>query len=383
MLTKRLLTPFKIGILIVAVAYFLFTLHGVFTLEWIGEWDRIGGGGFRFAIYVEDITAFICLVFRLAASVIALASVIYYLAKKEITKKLAYKLTRIVVFFEAIYWLGLATTAYFSVESLARILFSASLDHILNSLLVSVIPTVVEAIILPISLIILAIKISPNKPEKNIIKWALFSGILYVLSFWLVYSSIWVGIIRQKGIEYVTARPEFVFTFGLTAFGLAALAIYMTYFTWKSRGVLSIGQLQIKNIVAIVLALGLYFLWNYVSWVIFAGDQWNNWYAMFLGHNMDLWMLSLPLIALPMLFVWKDELKKNLLILATDGVGAVFIGVYLAAYLAGIPTLAVFHSDPIIRMLLAITGAIFLLLILILIVFAVTQRNTKVSTSKE
>jgi hypothetical protein len=370
---KRFFTPFKIGLLIVTVAYFLFTLHGVLTLEWIGEWDRIGGGGFRFAIYIEDITAYICLVFRLAASIIALASVIYYFVKKGITNKLAYTLLRVVVVFEAIYWLGLATTAYYSLESFTRILLSASADRILNSLALSVIPDVVEAIILPIALFILALKLSPNKPEKSIIKWALISGIFYVLSFWLVYSSIWAGIIRQKGIEYVTSRPESALSFGLTVFGLAALAIYMIYFTWKSRGVSSIGQLQIKKVGAIVLALGLYFLWNYISWVIFAGDQWNSWYAMFLGHNMDLWMLSLPLVALPMLVSSKG--KKDRLAFAIEGVGAVFIGVFLAAYLAGIPTLAVYHSDPIVRAVLAIVGAIFLVLILAQIVIAVAQRK--------
>jgi hypothetical protein len=359
----------------VVVAYFLFTLHGVFTLEWIGEWDRIGGGGFRFAIYIEDITAYICLVFRLAASIIALAAVVYYFVKKGIASKLAYKLLRVVVVFEGIYWLGLATTAYYSLESFSRILLSASADRILNSLLLSVIPDVVEAIILPISLFIFAWKLSPSKPEKSIIKWALITGIFYVLSFWLVYSSIWAGIIWQKGIEYITSRPESAISFGLTVFGLAALAIYMAYFTWKSRGVTSVGQLHLKTVGAIVLALGLYFLWNYISWVILAGDQWNNWYAMFLGHNMDLWMLSLPLVALPMLYTSRAEGKEKLLILATEGVGAVFIGVFLAAYLAGIPTLAVYHSDPIVRAVLAIVGAIFLVLILVQIIIAVTHHK--------
>jgi hypothetical protein len=209
--------------------------------------------------------------------------VIYYFVKKGMANKLAYKLLRVVVVFEAIYWLGLATTTYYSLESFSRILLNTSADRILNSLALSVIPDVVEAIILPISLFILAWKLSPNKPEKSIIKWALISGIFYVLSFWLVYSSIWVGIIRQKGIDYITSRPESALSFGLTVFGLAVLAIYMVNFTWKSRSITSIGQLQFRKVGAIILALGSYFLWNYVSWIIFAGDQWNNWYAMFLG----------------------------------------------------------------------------------------------------
>ena len=86
MVTKGFYSPVKIGLLLVTIAYFLFTLHGVFTLEWIGEWDRIGGGGFRFAIFVEDITAYTCLIFRQVA-IVALSSVIYYFVKRRNLKK--------------------------------------------------------------------------------------------------------------------------------------------------------------------------------------------------------------------------------------------------------------------------------------------------------
>ncbi len=302
MAAKGFYTPLKMGLLLVTIAYFLFTLHGTFTLEWIGEWNRIGGGGFRFTIFAEDINAFICLLFRFAASIIALVSVIYYFAKKAISKKSVYKILRIVVLFEAIYWLGLVATTYFTAQGFARILVNSPIDRIVNSLALSVIPSVVESIILPISLLILAFKLSPTKSEKSIIKWSLISGIFYVLSLWLVYTSIWASVIRQKGIEYIIARPENIISFGLTAFGLIALAIYITYFTYKSKEVQSIKELNLITIGVILLSLGAYFLWNYLSWVILADTQWNNWYAMFLGHNMNLWMLALPLIAVPLLF---------------------------------------------------------------------------------
>ena len=36
----------------------------------------------------------------------------------------------------------------------------------------------------------------------------------------------------------------------------------------------------------------MYFLWNYLTWIYFGGDAvWSTWYAWFLGHNLDLWML--------------------------------------------------------------------------------------------
>ncbi len=121
---QKFFTPLKIGLLVVVISYFLFTLHATFTLEWLGEWDRIAGGAFRTAILVEDVTAFICLLFRFAASIVALAAVTYYFVKKSISKPATYKILRVVLIFEAVYWLGLAATTVFTVEGFARALSS-------------------------------------------------------------------------------------------------------------------------------------------------------------------------------------------------------------------------------------------------------------------
>ena len=74
--------PLKMGLLIVAVSYFLFTLHAMFTLEWIGEWDRLGGGSFGTMILIEDISATIGLIFRFAASILAFAAINLLLLKR-------------------------------------------------------------------------------------------------------------------------------------------------------------------------------------------------------------------------------------------------------------------------------------------------------------
>lgn len=299
---QKFVTPLKVGLLVVVISYFLFTLHATFTLEWLGEWDRIAGGAFRTAILVEDVTAFICLLFRFAASIVALAAVTYYFVKKSISKPATYKILRVVLIFEAIYWLGLTATTFFTVAGFARVLSSQPIASVLGSLVLGVIPSVVEAIILPITLFILAFKLSPDKPLKGAIKWSLITGALYMLSFWLIYTSIWVGVISEKGMEYLTARPENVISFALTSVGLVGLAIYTAYSSKKLSRAATLQDLKLGTVGVIILALGTYFLWNYLSWVILAGNQWNDWYAMFLGHNLNLWMLSLPLVGLPLLF---------------------------------------------------------------------------------
>ena len=54
MAEQKFYTPLKIGLLTVIVAYFLFNLHTMFTLEWIGEWARTPGV-FNTIQLIEDI----------------------------------------------------------------------------------------------------------------------------------------------------------------------------------------------------------------------------------------------------------------------------------------------------------------------------------------
>ena len=109
MTEEKFYSPLKIGLFIVVLSYFLFTLHATFTLSWIGEWNRIQGH-FSFDIFVEDISGFVGLIFRFAASIIAFAAMIFYFAKKNLSKPTAYKILRWILVFEGIYWLGLLTT---------------------------------------------------------------------------------------------------------------------------------------------------------------------------------------------------------------------------------------------------------------------------------
>jgi hypothetical protein len=51
-------------------------------------------------------------------------------------------------------------------------------------------------------------------------------------------------------------------------------------------------------------------------------------------------------------------------LLAIQGVGAVFVGIFLAAYLGGIPTTNVLHSLPAFRIPLAFFGGALLVLVL-------------------
>ncbi len=311
MTEEKFYTPLKIGLFIVVLSYFLFTLHATFTLSWIGEWNH--NGHFSSYVFATDISAGVGLGFRFAASIIAICAAIFYFNKGTLTTAKTYKLLRWVLVLEAIYWLGLIMTAVLNVQNSLQLGAHASANLLINSWLLTTIPSVVEATLIPATLLILAYKLSPAKPLNGVIKWALITGTSYIFVFWLTNTSMWFITLRlQTGYGYLTTYPQNLVSFILTTFGLLALTIYSAYFTKKSSGAKSFQELNLKIVGGIILALGMYFLWNYLTWIFFGGNSvWSLWYAWFLGHNLDLWMLSLPLLGIPLLFADKIHEKTD------------------------------------------------------------------------
>jgi len=70
-----------------------------------------------------------------------------------------------------------------------------------------------------------------------------------------------------------------------------------------------------------------------------------------------------------------SEKQINAFLFVTQGVGAVFVGVFLAAYLAGLPTTDVFHSEPAFRIPLTVLGAVLLIMVLSDSVLAVFSKK--------
>jgi len=307
-------SPLKIGFLIVAVAYFLFTFHAMFSLSWIGEWESFNEP-LRSIIFAEDISAHIGIAARLVASAIALGGVILYFIRRGLPNQMVKKLLRLVLIGEAIYWLGLLTTAVLSLTStfgftIWRLNGHTSTMPAWTSVLIYVIPLLIESIVVPAVLFKLSHELKPNKPVKGAIKWGLIAGTVYVLVFWLSSTSIWVSTILRQGIQYVTAYPENLFSFAITSFGLLALTIFMAVFTRRSAGTENVDTLDIQTIGAVITVLGLIYLWNYLTWIFFGKDEtWSYWYLWFLV-NPNLWLLSVPMVGLPLLFITTGSRKE-------------------------------------------------------------------------
>ncbi len=297
--TLKSASPLKIGLLIVTASYFLFNLHSLFTLGWVGEWNRFGGG-FSTSVFIQDITNFVGIIARFIGGIIAIGAVLYYYKKGLPSQQKIYKILRSVLLLEAIYWLSLVPQAgIYIYYAFSRHMSAAAL---FNNLAWATIPGIVESIVPPVALLILAVKLNPNKPFRGVVKWALISGFTYVLTFWLTNTGAWMQVIDSaKGTAYLTSYPQHLFSFAITVIGLLALAIYAGFVAWKNRNASTLQDLNMHGATAIITLLGMYFLWNYLSWVFFNGG-WSSWYAWFLGHNLDLWMLSLPLLGIALLF---------------------------------------------------------------------------------
>jgi hypothetical protein len=59
-----------------------------------------------------------------------------------------------------------------------------------------------------------------------------------------------------------------------------------------------------------------------------------------------------------------SDRKIGKFLFAVQGIGAVFVGIFLTAYLGGLPSTAVLHSEPTFRIPLFILGAVLVFLLL-------------------
>ena len=310
-MTQKLLSPLKIGLLIVTIAYLLFTFHAMFTLAWIGEWEIIGGGSslISFWIFATDISATFGLIFRFIASLIAICAMIAYFIKKGLSQRIAFKILKVILVFEAIYWLGLLLSGVWGILPVQFGGFGisgAGLQFNLSLLITTGLPCLVAAIAIPLALFKLTSKLGSEKPLKGVIKWGLIAGTIYIFVFWLNNTGMWLVTVMSKGLVYLTAYPENLLSFAFTTIGLLVLAVFALFFAKRSVGVETLQDLKLRPLGAIVLSLGMYFLWNYLTWIFFGRSElWSDWYAWFLGHNLDLWLLSIPLVGIPLMLEQK------------------------------------------------------------------------------
>lgn len=71
--------------------------------------------------------------------------------------------------------------------------------------------------------------------------------------------------------------------------------------------------------------------------------------------------------------------RMHTFLFAVQGVGIVFVGIFLAAYLGGLPTTNVLHSEPAFRISLVVIGGVFLVLVLSTVIIAYFAKKEKIN----
>ena len=306
------LSPLQIALLSVAITWLLFTFHEIIkSMLNVNEYAAMPASSIATWILITDYSGAVGLISRGLISVVAVIALAMFFTKR-LSQSGAIKVLRWLLVGEAIYWLALFLSGVMGFLPLGY----GQTGSISMGLLVETgIPCMVESVAIPAALLVLVYQLKPGKPAKSAINWALIAGAVYVFVFWLDNTCNWlyVAIYTPKGWAYVTAYPELILSFVLTAVGLLGVAMYTAWFTKKSWNTESVQKLNHRAIGVIVTLVGVYYLWNYLTWIFWGSNGlWSDWFAWFLGHNMDLWALSLPLLGLPLLLNRNSQEKQRL-----------------------------------------------------------------------
>jgi hypothetical protein len=236
---------------------------------------------------------------RTAGGLIAVIAALFYLVKRDLSEPEALMALRLIVIFEAGYWLSF--------------LFSISPSGFTNlsALIENNLPVTVQATLLPSVLIILFFYLTPKRAATGGLKWGLISGIVYIFVLWLNNAGNWIAAAMVKGMDYLTLYPANMFSFLLTVVGLLLLTLYTAYFTKKTIAQHDPAQIDLRAVGFIITAFGLYFDIVYVMFLsLGAVGGWGMWYAWFTGHNLDLWLMALPFAGLPFLFQKRPQTSQ-------------------------------------------------------------------------
>ena len=287
--------PLRVGLLFVSFSLFSYMLY-----EFVN--GIINRGPLTvFFIYLTDIPQCVGMAFRMVAGFIAVIAVLFYVVRKDLSKPEALMAVRLAVLFEAAYWLSFLPSGILGLRGFTT--FSSTLSAQISGLMENTLPCLLQSIGLTAVLVKLFLELSPKKSPRGAIKWGLIAGTMYVFVFWFNNTGNWIAAVISKGTDYILLYPANLLSFLITTVGLLLLGLYAARFTKKSMGADSLAKVNMHTVGVIVTLVGLYFLGHYVMW-LFLGSVggWGTWYAWLLGHNLDLWAMSLPFAGLPLLF---------------------------------------------------------------------------------
>lgn len=282
----------KIGLFFVSFFWFILTLYKFSTVLLYGIF-----------VPFTDLPGTFGLGFRIIASLVALVTSIRFLGKPQFSFTNAAGSIKMIILFEALYWLLFLPSGLWGFQY-SNILYSSGFF-----ILEAGLPCTVASIVIPTMLAILLIKIHSKKSSQDIIKWSLIASTAYLLVFWFNYTSQWWSEIFVGGLDFILKSGLFAFEFALTVGGLLLIAFYTANYTKEITEINRIEKLSLQKAGVIITAFGLYFDILLFLWILFpdAGNTLTVWPTFYVEHNADIWMASLPLVGVPLIFSSKTK----------------------------------------------------------------------------
>jgi hypothetical protein len=303
----------KVGLSIVLCSWLAYTIYWFLKgLSWVSQ-------AVNYTLLIDFLTegagtlGFILRIGAVTAAIFALISFLRGKGTAKVMKFVSYALV-----LEAFYFLCFAASAILGFQAG----FKLSGGHTLTSgesgglwfLIETAVPTLAEAVIMPISLLKLKSKLTPDaKFSKDTYKWACIVGVCYFIVFWLTYLTQWIASFIQPesyastfpgyGIKFITEHPLNMFTFLLTAVGLPLLA---AYFVWSMLPAMRdpAAGLNLRRLGITLTLLGFYFITIIVLFRVFGyvGGA-SIWIVFFMFNNADLWCVTLSVLGIALILL--------------------------------------------------------------------------------
>jgi len=293
LLAVRSLFPIKIGLFFVVTVWFCFLFYRFSGILLSGV-----------EVPFTDLPATIGLGFRVFASGIVLIITVFYLFKQNFSLINFLSYLRLAILFEVIYWLSFLPSGIWGF-SYSTIQYSPEF-FILNTGL----PCTIQSIMIPFALMILITKMTPQYFEKKFIKWSLIAVSIYLFVFWFNYTTQWWSEIFVSGTELILQSNLYTLQFILTVCGLLCLFLYSLIFVKNSLQICSIKKLDLKTLGLIITLFGIYFDLLLIMWLLFpvSDGVLTVWPVYSIEYNPDLWLASIPIFGVPLIFI---KSKKN------------------------------------------------------------------------
>jgi len=309
LLDKR---SFRLAVLVVVLAYFGVQCYWIWvTSRWslhMGEdlamYQRlIKETWWLIAFYLSELGGSVGIVFRWIASIFALyAALIFFRGGEAVLTKIRGK-AEAAILFEGLYYLTYIPTVYlgfaYPIATTQKLWYFEPSPPWTITFMIAGVSCLAMVIIIAPSLFKLRAKIAHGQAQ-DVSKWASITALSYLfVMFWLNYSIAWFATLvywperAQPGIE-ILYRPYNMLSFALTVFGLLAvsLACLKTLLpTIKGK----MNEIKLKNLGAVMLALGCYFLIELIIFYSIGGyhaepTTWMELSSPF--HNPDFWCFS-------------------------------------------------------------------------------------------